>query len=127
MYPRVAKTYNERGERNFAYACKMMLNSNRQRCNVKRINGNFLDDLVWEQIKVLTSDKSELAKQLKEAQGNFESDEQPVLKELEQMKKRLSDNKQKQKNLINFIANNGSKMSPEMSDDANEQLSLIHI
>lgn len=37
------------------------------------------------------------------------------------MKKRLSDNKQKQKNLINFIANNGSKMSPEMSDDANEQ------
>jgi len=43
-----------------------------------------------------------LAKQLKEAQGNFESDEQPVLKELEQMKKRLSDNKQKQKNLINF-------------------------
>lgn len=121
MYPRVAKTYNERGERNFAYACKMMLNSNRQRCNVKRINGNFLDDLVWEQIKALTSDKSELAEQLKKAQGNFESDEQPVLKELEQMKRRLNDNKQKQKNLINFIANNGSKMSPEMSNDANEQ------
>ena len=99
----------------------MMLNSNRQRCNVKRINGNFLDDLVWEQIKALTSDKSELAEQLKKAQGNFESDEQPVLKELEQMKRRLNDNKQKQKNLINFIANNGSKMSPEMSNDANEQ------
>ena len=68
MRPKLSQRVNQNGELIYDYLCELKEKSKRQKCNSKRINGNELDKLVCEEIKKLTSDKSEFMQALKKEQ-----------------------------------------------------------
>ncbi|WP_037322960.1 recombinase family protein [Ruminococcus sp. NK3A76] len=64
MRPKLSSRVNKRGERVYDYLCEMKEKSHGKQCNMKRINGNDLDEQVIDEIKKLGADSSELMKLL---------------------------------------------------------------
>lgn len=65
MRPKVLKTYDEKGKRNFMYICELKSKSRKQCCHVKNIRGIETDQKVLEKLKAIKPLNSEVVKLLK--------------------------------------------------------------
>lgn len=69
MYPKLSKRKAADGKSVYTYVCKMKERSKGSICSGKNVNGNTLDMIVAEQIKLLEEDKEAFARRLEQSRG----------------------------------------------------------
>lgn len=104
MRPKLSQRVNKDGELIYDYLCELKEKSKKQKCNIKRANGNELDKLVCMEIQKLTSDKSEFMKSLKKEQKQLNINDSSYQGTLKNLRKSKSDTEVKIKNLLQTLA-----------------------
>jgi len=121
MRPKLSQRINKDGEFIYDYLCELKEKSKKQKCDVKRANGNELDKLVCIEIKKLTSDKSEFMKSLKNEQKKLSVNESSYQDTLKSLRKSKSDTEKKIKNLLQTLANTeGTSAQDYILNEINE-------
>lgn len=103
MRPKINKRILPNGDKSFSYLCETKEKTHKQHCNVKNPNGNELDLAVCNEIKKLSSNKSEFFKYLNKSKKDIESLDQGNSSELQLLKDKLSENEQKIEKLVNSL------------------------
>ena len=104
MRPKLSQRKNKDGELIYDYLCELKEKSKSQKCNIKRINGNELDKTVCEEIKKLTSDKSDFLRILKKEQKHLNINDESYQNTLKNLRKSKSETENKIKNLLQTLA-----------------------
>lgn len=121
MRPKLSQRVNKDGELIYDYLCELKEKSKRQKCNIKRMNGNELDKLVCEEIKKLTSDKSEFMQALKKEQRQLNINNSSHHDNLKNLRKNKSDTETKIKNLLQTLAKtDGTSAQDYILNEINE-------
>ena len=102
MRPRLRKTYNKNGKRNFSYLCELKDKSRKKLCNCKNIDGISTDQLIIQKIKELTVPKYLLLEKLKKYINNPKKHSK-TNNEIENLKKIYHKNEISIKNLISKL------------------------
>ena len=104
MRPKLTKRENAQGEKIYSYLCETKERSRCQNCNSKNPNGNQLDHMICEQIKIISEDSSEFMKSLDNIQRRLEGNREEYDQQLNALKKELQENEQQISNLVEILA-----------------------
>lgn len=103
MRPKVNRRVLPNGEKSFSYLCETKERSRRHHCDVKNVIGNELDLAVCNEIKKLSSDKSQFFKSINESKNLMVRLENGNEFELQRLKSRIDENKSKIDALVNSL------------------------
>ena len=103
MRPKLSQRINQDGEFIYDYLCELKEKSKRQKCSMKRINGNELDQAISNEIKKITSDESELLRILKKEAAHAQMRNTSHQKKILSLKRNKSYTECKIKNLIALL------------------------
>ncbi len=104
MRPKLTQRRNKDGDLIYDYLCELKEKSKRQKCDMKRPNGNELDRLVCEEIKKITSDNSDFMKHLKRGLRNMDYNSESYQENLKELRKSKSKYENQIKNLVQSLA-----------------------
>jgi len=129
MRPKLSARLNKDGEKIFSYLCETKEKSKLALCDLKNPNGNILDKLVCEEIRKLSSDHSQFLKQLENAKKQIACNSQEYDKELDNLKKELTNIESQIKVLVITLSkaegtNAYSYISAEIDEMHNKKLSI---
>ncbi len=99
MRPKLTKRLNKDGEQVYTYLCQTKDRGGKDCCDSKNVNGNRLDLAVVEEIKKLTEDKREFAKQLEESKSLISADLSDYSEELNRLEQSYNENQKAIKTL----------------------------
>lgn len=123
MRPKLSQRLNARGEKIYSYLCETKERSRCKLCNSKNPNGNELDRMICEQIKLISEDSSDLMKNLDAVQRKLEGNREEYDQQLSTLKKELQDNEQQIANLVKTLAKTPD--TPAF-DYITEQINIFH-
>lgn len=123
MRPKLSQRINTQGERIYSYLCETKERSLRKLCNSKNPNGNELDKMVCEQVKLLSEDSSYFIKNLESVQRKLEGNREEYDQQLDGLKKDLQENEQQIVNLVETLAK--TQNTPAF-DYITEQINALH-
>ena len=98
MRPRLRKTYNKNGKRNFSYLCELKEKSRKQLCKAKNIDGIDTDKIIINELKKIKIPANLIKNILTKKIQNFQKNENQNLKKI------YKTNKIKINNLIQKIS-----------------------
>lgn len=104
MRPKLTKRENAAGEKIYTYLCEGKERSRGKRCQSKNVNGNVLDKMICEQIKMLAEDDSEFMRGLKSLKQKIEGSREDYDCQLDAFKKELRENQEKIDDLVSSLA-----------------------
>lgn len=122
MYPKLTKRTTEEGERIFSYMCLRKDRSRGALCDTRNPNGNILDDAVIEQLKKLSEDKSEFARQLEQSIKLLSDSQSSYETTLEKLRQERDENERKLSALVDSLVDMSGEMSRAMVSERIEQL-----
>ncbi|MBR6336536.1 MAG: recombinase family protein [Ruminococcus sp.] len=123
MRPKLSSRKNKKGERVYDYLCELKEKSRCRKCDMKRINGNDLDEQVIDEIKKLGADSSELMKLLRSSRKDLTESFTDFQSEID---KRLALKKKTEgecANLVNALTLAGESGA---ADDIIKKLNSLH-
>lgn len=103
MRPKMGRV-NKDGVQVFYYLCELKEKSKREKCNMKNIKGNDLDNLVIEEIKKLSYKDSILSKKLQNDNINISNTQSSLTSEIEELKANIENNDRAISNLVNSLS-----------------------
>ncbi|MBQ6180122.1 MAG: recombinase family protein [Ruminococcus sp.] len=103
MRPKLSQRRNKDGDLIYDYLCELKEKSKRQKCDMKRPNGNELDRLVCEEIKKITSDDSDFIKHLKRGLRNMDYNTESYQENLKELQKTKNKYENQIKNLVESL------------------------
>ena len=104
MRPKLTKRENAAGEKIYTYLCEGKERSRGKRCQSKNVNGNVLDKMICEQIKMLAEDDSEFMRGLKSLKQKIEGSREDYDCQLDAFKKELRETQEKIDDLVSSLA-----------------------
>ena len=104
MRPKLSQRTNAQGEKIYSYLCETKERSRCKLCNSKNPNGNELDKMVCEQIKLISEDSSDFIRNLESVQRKLEGNREEYDQQLNALKKELQENEQQIANLVDTLA-----------------------
>ncbi|WP_432665273.1 recombinase family protein [Wukongibacter baidiensis] len=99
-YGRIKKN----GEKAFYYMCELKERSKRQKCNMKNANGNQLDKLLVDEIKRLSSNKSDLLDKISNDRIILQYSQNSILSEIEIIKATIKNTESSIANLVSTLS-----------------------
>ena len=123
MRPKLSQRTNAQGEKIYSYLCETKERSRCQLCNSKNPNGNELDKMICEQIKLISEDSSDFIKNLESVQRKLEGNREEYDQQLNALKKELQENEQQIANLVDTLAKTPN--TPAF-DYITEQINTLH-
>ena len=123
MRPKLSQRTNAQGEKIYSYLCETKERSRCQLCNSKNPNGNELDRMICEQIKLISEDSSDFIKNLESVQRKLEGNREEYDQQLNALKKELQENEQQIVNLVDTLAKTPN--TPAF-DYITEQINALH-
>ena len=123
MRPKLSQRTNAQGEKIYSYLCETKERSRCQLCNSKNPNGNELDKMICEQIKLISEDSSDFIKNLDSVQRKLEGNREEYDQQLNALKKELQENEQQIANLVDILAKTPN--TPAF-DYITEQINTLH-
>lgn len=123
MRPKLSQRTNAQGEKIYSYLCENKERSRCQLCNSKNPNGNELDKMICEQIKLISEDSSDFIKNLESVQRKLEGNREEYDQQLNALKKELQENEQQIANLVETLAKTPN--TPAF-DYIAEQINTLH-
>lgn len=103
MRPKMGRV-NKDGIQVFYYLCELKEKSKREKCDVKNIKGNDLDNLVIEEIKKLSYKGSTLSKKVGKDKINISSTQSSLLSEMEGLEVSIRNNDKSISNLVSTLS-----------------------
>ena len=104
MRPKLSQRLNKDGEQIYSYLCQTKEKSRRQNCDGKNPNGNELDKMVCEQIKLLSENHSAFIKGLSTVKREFEASREDFNERLLHLQKEQHDNEKQISALVTALA-----------------------
>lgn len=104
MRPKLSQRLNKDGEQIYSYLCQTKEKSRRQNCDGKNPNGNELDRMVCEQIKLLSENHSTFIKGLSTVKREFEASREDFNERLLHLQKEQQDNEKQINALVTALA-----------------------
>ncbi len=104
MRPKLSTRKTADGETIYTYLCNTKERSRGHCCNIKNANGNMLDAKVIEVVKKLSSQASELTKQMLENKKQIAVNREGYDKEVARYRQMIADNDKEIKALVNSLA-----------------------
>lgn len=104
MRPKLSQRLNKDGEQIYSYLCQTKEKSRRQNCDGKNPNGNELDRMVCEQIKLLSENHSAFIKGLSTVKREFEASREDFNERLLHLQKEQQDNEKQINALVTSLA-----------------------
>lgn len=123
MRPKLSQRTNAQGEKIYSYLCETKERSRCQLCNSKNPNGNELDKMVCEQVKLISEDSSYFMTNLVNVQKKLEGNREEYNQQLDVLKKELQENEQQIANLVDTLAKTPN--TPAF-DYITEQINTLH-
>ena len=123
MRPKLSQRTNALGEKIYSYLCETKERSRCQLCNSKNPNGNELDKMICEQIKLISEDSSYFMTNLVNVQKKLEGNREEYNQQLDVLKKELQENEQQIANLVDTLAKTPN--TPAF-DYITEQINTLH-
>ncbi len=123
MRPKLSQRTNAQGEKIYSYLCETKERSRCQLCNSKNPNGNELDKMICEQIKLISEDSSDFIKNLESVQRKLEGNREEYDQQLNALKKEFQENEQQIANLVDILAKTSN--TPAF-DYITEQINTLH-
>ena len=103
MRPKLGRV-NKDGVQTFYYICELKEKSKREKCNVKNVKGNDLDQLVIDEIKKLSYEGSSLSRKIEKDRVNINTTRNSLSAEIKNIKARIENNDNAIANLVNSLA-----------------------
>ncbi|NLY44732.1 MAG: recombinase family protein [Tissierella sp.] len=120
MRPKMGRV-NKDGIQVFYYMCEMKEKSKRERCNIKNVKGNDLDNLVIGEIKKLSKKDSTLSKKLQNDKVSISTTQSSITSEIDQIKATIDKNDKAITNLVSSLSEaQNSSASKYIIDQINE-------
>lgn len=120
MRPKMGRV-NKDGIRSFYYLCELKEKSKREKCDVKNIKGNDLDNIVIEEIKKLSYKSSTLSTKIENDKVNISSTESSLSSEIEELEGNIKNNDKGISNLVTSLSEGqNSNASKYIIDQINE-------
>lgn len=104
MRPKLSKRLNKDGEQIYSYLCQTKEKSRCINCNSKNPNGNELDRMVCEQIKLLSENHSIFIKGLASVKREFEASREDFNERLLHLQKEHQDNEKQINALVTALS-----------------------
>lgn len=104
MRPKLSQRLNKDGEQIYSYLCQTKEKSRRQNCDGKNPNGNELDRMVCEQIKLLSQNHSAFIKGLATVKREFEASREDFNERLLHLQKEQQDNEKQINALVTALS-----------------------
>ena len=123
MRPKLTQRTNAKGEKIYSYLCETKERSRCKLCNSKNPNGNELDKMICEQIKLISDDSSDFIRNLQSVQRNLEGNREEYDQQLNALKKELQENEQQIANLVATLAKTPN--TPAL-DYITQQINTLH-
>lgn len=123
MRPKLSQRTNAQGEKIYSYLCETKERSRCKLCNSKNPNGNELDKMVCEQVKLISEDSSYFMTNLAKVQKKLEGNREEYNQQLDVLKKELQENEQQIANLVDTLAKTPN--TPAF-DYITEQINTLH-
>lgn len=123
MRPKLSQRLNSQGEKIYSYLCETKERSKGKLCNNKNPNGNELDKVVCQQIKLLSEDSSEFFKELEGTKRVLEGSPEEYDQSLSSFKKKLQENEEQIKTLVSAM---GKTDGTAAFDYITEQINELH-
>lgn len=123
MRPKLSQRTNAQGEKIYSYLCETKERSLCKLCNSKNPNGNELDKMICEQIKLISEDSSDFMRGLESVQRKLEGNREEYDQQLNALKKELQENEQQIANLVDTLAKTPN--TPAF-DYITEQINTLH-
>lgn len=123
MRPKLSQRTNAQGEKIYSYLCETKERSRCQLCNSKNPNGNELDKMICEQVKLISEDSSYFMTNLVNVQKKLEGNREEYNQQLDVLKKELQENEQQIANLVDTLAKTPN--TPAF-DYITEQINTLH-
>lgn len=123
MRPKLSQRTNAQGEKIYSYLCETKERSRCKLCNSKNPNGNELDKMVCEQVKLISEDSSYFMTNLVNVQKKLEGNREEYNQQLDVLKKELQENEQQIANLVDTLAKTPN--TPAF-DYITEQINTLH-
>ena len=101
---KLSQRTNAQGEKIYSYLCETKERSRCKLCNSKNPNGNELDKMICEQIKLISEDSSDFIRNLESVQRKLEGNREEYDQQLNALKKELQENEQQIANLVETLA-----------------------
>ncbi|GFN36036.1 recombinase family protein [Tepidimicrobium xylanilyticum] len=128
MRPKLGRV-NKDGIQVFYYICELKEKSKREKCNMKNVKGNDLDQLVIDEIKKLSYEGSSLSKKIEKDRINIISTKNTLNAEIRDIKTKIENNQKAIANLVNTLADgqesNASKYIIEQINELDEENSRL--
>jgi len=87
MRPKLSQRTNAQGEKIYSYLCETKERSRCKLCNSKNRNGNELDKMICEQIKLISDDSSDFIRNLESVQRKLEGNREEYDQQLNALKR----------------------------------------
>lgn len=128
MRPKLGRV-NKDGVQTFYYICELKEKSKREKCNVKNVKGNDLDQLVIDEIKKLSYEGSSLSKKIEKDRVSISTTKNSLSAEIKDIKAKIENNDKAIANLVNSLAesqeSNASKYIIEQINELDEKNSKL--
>ncbi len=103
MRPKMGRL-NKEGEQIFYYMCELKEKSKKARCDMKNVQGNNLDKLVIEELKMQSQNESLFSGRIKNEKMNIETTQNSIKDEITSLENNIKNNEQAINNLVNSLA-----------------------
>ncbi len=113
MRPKLSKRENVAGEFIYSYVCEMKERSHGQRCNIRNVSGNLLDNKVLEEIKKLPQSDRQFMRYLKQGEQSIRGDREDNYRQLDQLERGLSEKEQEINALLDTFAKAGGSVAED--------------
>lgn len=128
MRPKMGRV-NKDGVQTFYYICELKEKSKREKCNMKNVNGNHLDQLVIDEIKKLSYKGSTLSMKIEKDRVSISTTKNSLDAEIKDIKAQIENNQKAIANLVNSLANgqesNAAKYIIEQINELDEKNSKL--
>lgn len=128
MRPKLGRV-NKDGVQTFYYICELKEKSKREKCNVKNVKGNDLDQLVIDEIKKLSYEGSSLSKKIEKDRVSISTTKNSLSAEIKDIKAKIENNDKAIANLVNSLAesqeSNASKYIIEQINELDKENSNL--
>lgn len=104
MRPKLTQRRNKDGELIYDYLCELKEKSKRQKCDMKRPNGNELDRLICDDVKKIAADPSDFMKHLKRGLRNMDYNNESYQENLKELRKSKTKYEKQIQNLVESLA-----------------------
>ena len=103
MYPKLSKRLTEDGKPVYTYVCKLKEHSQKSLCSGKNANGNFLDEAIIEQIKMLEDDNGAFIDQLEKSRKFYTGNRTQYEEQLAVLHQERTDKEKKIAGLVDSL------------------------